>query len=56
MAGEKPPGIAVRREQRLDFLPERPVLATLVRQKGCPLGFRPCKRRVEEGEDVFPTV
>ena len=55
-AGKEALGVAVCREQRLHLLAQVRILATLVREKRRTLGLRPCKGRVEEGEDVFPTV
>jgi hypothetical protein len=56
MAGKEALGVAVCRQQRLHFLPQLHIPATLVREKRRTLGLGPCKGRVEEGEDVFPTV
>ena len=55
-AGKEAFGVTVCRQQRLHLLAQVRILATLVREKRRTLGLRPCKGRVEEGEDVFPTV
>ncbi len=55
-AGEKALGVAMSHEQRLHFLAQARIAATLAREKRRAVGFRPGKGRIEEREDAFPAV
>jgi hypothetical protein len=56
MAGEKPLGVAMGREQRFHLPAQARIVAALARKKRRPVGFRPGKGRIEERKDVFPAV